>query len=71
MGKLLITIGLCILTLGIIIYIFGDRLGWFGNLYGDIKILRSNYKFYFPVTSMIVISIFLTIILNILSRFFK
>ena len=71
MGKLLITIGLCIFTLGVIIYIFGDRLGWFGNLYGDIKILRSNYKFYFPVTSMIVISIFLTIILNILSRFFK
>ena len=48
-----------------------SKMGWFGNLYGDIKIIKSNYGFYFPITSMIIISLTLTIVFNIFSRFFK
>ena len=71
MSKILITIGVCFITVGLIIHLFGDKMGWFGNLYGDIKIVKSNYGFYFPITSMIIISIVLTLALNIFSRFFK
>ena len=71
MGKILITTGLFIVLTGIIIHFFGDKMGWFGNLYGDIKIVKSNYGFYFPITSMIIISIVLTLALNFFSRFFK
>ena len=71
MSKILITIGVCFITVGLIIHIFGDKMGWFGNLYGDIKIVNSSYGFYFPIISMIIISIVLTIALNIFSRFFK
>ena len=71
MGKILITIGLFIVFAGIVIHFFGDKIGWFGNLYGDIKIVKSNYGFYFPITSMIIISIVLTVALNLFSRFFK
>ena len=71
MGKILITVGFFIMCTGIVIHFFGDKMGWFGNLYGDIKVVKSNYGFYFPITSMIIISIVLTVILNIFSRFFK
>ncbi|SVC19911.1 uncharacterized protein METZ01_LOCUS272765 [marine metagenome] len=71
MSKIIITIGECFITVGLIIHLFGDKMGWFGNLYGDIKIVKSNYGFYFPITSMIIISIVLTLALNFFSRFFK
>jgi Co/Zn/Cd efflux system component len=71
MGKILITLGACFLGLGIIIHLFGDKMGWLGNLYGDWKIVKSNYEFYFPLTSMIIISAILTLAINFFSRFFK
>ena len=51
MSKIIITIGVCFITTVLIIHLFGDKMGWFGNLYGDIKIVKSNYGFYFPITS--------------------
>ena len=45
MGKILITIGFCLVSVGLLIHFFGDKMGWFGNLYGDIKIVKSNYGF--------------------------
>ena len=71
MGKILITTGICIVVAGIIIHLLGDKIGWFGNLYGDIKIVKSNYSFYFPVISMLFISIVINFAINIFLRFFK
>ena len=71
MGKLLITTGLCIVVLGIIIHLLGDKMGWFGNLYGDVRVAKSHYGIYLPITSMIIISVILTVVLNIILRFFK
>jgi hypothetical protein len=42
-----------------------------GRLPGDIRIEGENGSFYFPITSSIVVSILLTIILNIVSRFLQ
>lgn len=71
MGKLLIIIGLLLVLGGIAIHIFDVKMGWFGNLFGDIKIVKSNYGIYFPITSMIIISIVFTLILNFFVKFFK
>ena len=71
MGKIFITIGFLLIIGGLFIHYFGDKLSWFGNLYGDIKIVKSNFKFYFPITSMIIISIILSVAINIFSRFIK
>ncbi|MFN3328058.1 MAG: DUF2905 domain-containing protein [Fervidobacterium pennivorans] len=43
-------------------------LNW---LPGDIVIKRKNFVFIFPITTMIILSVILTIVLNIISRFFK
>ena len=70
-SKVLIALGISIFIFGLILYFFGSKIGWFGNLFGDIKIVKSNYGFYFPITSMIVVSIILTILINFFSKFFK
>lgn len=63
MGKILILAGICLLVVGLFIWLFGDFLGWFGNLPGDIKIKKENFHFYFPITTMILISIVLSLLL--------
>ncbi|MBN2733218.1 MAG: DUF2905 domain-containing protein, partial [Balneolaceae bacterium] len=67
-GKWMIGLGLIVVLAGMIIWLFGDRLGWLGNLPGDIHIENDNFGFYFPVTTMIIVSIALSILLTILSR---
>jgi len=42
-----------------------------GRLPGDIRIEGQNGSFYFPVTSSIVVSVVLTVVLNIISRFLQ
>ncbi len=42
-----------------------------GRLPGDIRIEGENGSFYFPITTSIVVSVVLTIILNLISRWLK
>ncbi len=69
-GKYIIIAGLIILLAGILIYFFNDQFKWFGNLPGDIKIKSKNFRLYFPIVTMIILSIAITIIINILRRIF-
>ena len=69
-GKYIIGFGILVIITGIIIYFFHDKLNWIGRLPGDIRIEKENSRFYFPVTTMILFSVLLTIIVNIIRRFF-
>lgn len=69
-GKIVIGIGLIIMLIGIIIYLFHDKLHWIGNLPGDIRLEKKNIKFYFPLTTMILVSIVLSLIVQIIKRLF-
>ena len=42
-----------------------------GRLPGDIRIEGENGSFYFPITTSILVSILLTIVLNLIARFLK
>ena len=42
-----------------------------GRLPGDIRIEGKNGSFYFPVTSSILVSVVITILLNIIAKFLK
>ncbi len=57
-GNLLIGLGILVVMAGILAK-FG-LLGWFGNLPGDIKVKREGFSMFFPITSMILISIVLS-----------
>ena len=64
LGKILILVGAGIAILGFIIFI-SSKLPFFGKLPGDISIKRENFSFYFPVSTSILISIILTVLINI------
>jgi hypothetical protein len=69
-GKWIIIIGVFIVLAGIIIYFFHDRLHWIGRLPGDIRIERESFRFYFPLATMIILSLLVTLIVNIIKRIF-
>ena len=69
-GKYIIIVGVMIILLGVIIYFFHDKLGWIGRLPGDIRIESENFKFYFPITTMIIFSLVITVIIYIVRRIF-
>lgn len=68
-GKYIILAGALVVILGVAIYFFHDYFKWIGRLPGDIRIEKENYRFYFPLVSMILISVIATIIINIIKRF--
>ena len=68
LGLLLIGVGVAALVVGALVY--AGALSWFGRLPGDIRIESGNTRFYFPITSMIVISVILTVIVNLVRRLF-
>jgi len=69
-GKTLIIIGVILVIAGLIIHFAGNKLSWIGHLPGDIRIEKENFRFYFPLTTMILVSIFLTVILWIIRKLF-
>ena len=66
-GKLLIIVGGFVVAVGLFLY-FGLRLPFLGRLPGDISIDRGNVHFYFPVVTCLVLSLVLTLILNLFFR---
>ena len=66
-GKLLIIVGGVVVAVGLFLY-FGLRLPFLGRLPGDISIDRGNVHFYFPVVTCLVLSLVLTLILNLFFR---
>jgi len=67
MGKFLIFTGIIIIIFGLIL-IFAPKIPYLGRLPGDIIIQRKNFTFYFPLVTCIVLSLVLTIILNLIFR---
>jgi hypothetical protein len=67
-GLLLVALGVAVVVVGVLVW--SGALSWVGRLPGDVRIDRGNVKIFFPITSMILISLLLTLILNLLRRFF-
>ena len=69
-GKYIALIGGLIVFIGVIIYFFHDKLHWIGRLPGDIRVEKENFRFYFPITTMIILSIFVTLLIRLFRKFF-
>ncbi len=68
-GKYIIIVGTVIIIVGIIIYFFNDKLNWVGKLPGDIRIEKENFKLYFPLSTMLALSLVVTLIIHLIRRF--
>jgi len=70
-GKALILFGFLSIMFGVIIWLAGDKLTFIGHLPGDIKIEKENFRFYFPITTMLLFSLILSLFIWILSKIFQ
>jgi len=70
-GKGVIIVGFFLIFMGILIYTFGDKVGFLGNLFGDFKYESKGIKIFFPITSMLIISIISSILINLIIKIFK
>ena len=70
LGKLIALAGAALLVLGGLIWLAG-RIPALGHLPGDIRLQRGNVSCFFPLTTMIIVSVLLTVILNILLRLLR
>jgi len=70
-ARILIIIGLVITLSGVLILVAVRYFPWLGNLPGDILYERENVKIYFPLVTMLLISLLGSVLLNILLRIFR
>jgi uncharacterized membrane protein YidH (DUF202 family) len=68
LGLLIVGLGVAAIVVGLLVW--AGWLSWFGRLPGDIRIERDNVRVYFPIVSMILVSIVLSLLLSLLRRFF-
>jgi uncharacterized membrane protein (DUF106 family) len=69
-AKWIIVAGIVMALFGTILYFFHDKLHWLGRLPGDARAGNGNTRFYFPVVTMLIISLLITLIVNIIKRLF-
>jgi len=67
-GKVLIISGIVMLTVGVFLVFFSDKIKWFGNLPLDFSYKSDSTRFYAPIGSMILLSVILSIVANIFYR---
>lgn len=68
MARWLITAGLILVVIGIALQYAPWLIGWFGRLPGDIDLRSGRTRVLLPITSMIIVSLVLTVILNLMRR---
>ncbi|MEO6582893.1 MAG: DUF2905 domain-containing protein [Ferruginibacter sp.] len=69
--KYIILAGLFLVVAGLVLHFFPNAFKWFGRLPGDVRIEKENGHFYFPVVSMVLISVVVTILINVFRYLFK
>jgi len=65
LGKALVMVGIALVVLGLAL---AGKLPFLGRLPGDIRIQRDGFVFYFPLTSMLLVSLVLSLILTLWRR---
>ncbi len=71
LGNVLMMVGAAVLVVGALVRFAPGLFSWFGNLPGDIRIEGENSRVYIPITSMILISVVLTVLVNLVGSMFR
>ena len=66
-GKLLFFLGLAIAVFGLVLWLAPGSLRWMGRLPGDVR----GEHFAFPIVTCLVVSLVLTILVNLATRLFR
>ncbi|QFT55333.1 MULTISPECIES: DUF2905 domain-containing protein [Microbulbifer] len=68
MSRWLMITGLILLVIGVALHFAPWLFNWFGRLPGDIRIESGRTRFYFPIVSMIIVSLILSLLINLFRR---
>ena len=68
LGRWLVIAGVLLIALGLLLQT--GAMSWVGRLPGDVRIERPGFSFYFPVTSMLVVSAVISAAVYLVRRFF-
>jgi DUF2905 family protein len=67
LGKMLVVVGLAIVLIGLLLWLAPGSLRWLGRLPGDVR----TEHFYFPIVTCLLISLVITIVLNVFARLLR
>lgn len=70
MGRTFLILGGVLITVGLLLT-FGGRIPLLGKLPGDIHIQRGKLSCYFPLASSLLVSLILTVLVNLVLRLFR
>ena len=66
-GKYLILFGIIMVIIGALLVV-SPRIPWLGRLPGDILVRKKNFTFYFPLATSIILSVILTLLINLFRK---
>ena len=69
-GRTLLVVGALLFVVGLVLT-YAGRVPWLGNLPGDVAVERGNFRLYAPFGTMIIVSIVLSVLLNLIVRLFR
>ncbi|WP_192820475.1 DUF2905 domain-containing protein [Rufibacter sp. LB8] len=69
-GKYIVFLGLAIVVIGLVLWLLGPKLDWFGSLPGDLRVEKPGFKLFAPFTTMLLVSVLLSLVLWLIRRFF-
>ena len=64
-------VGAVLLIGGAVVRFVPGAVSWFGHLPGDIRLEGENTRVFIPLTSMIVLSVILTLVINVAMTVFR
>jgi len=67
-AKFLILAGAILVLAGLAV-LLAPKIPWIGRLPGDIDVKGKNFRIYFPIVTCIILSVLLTILLNLINIF--
>jgi len=70
-GRLLLIAGAVMAAMGGVLLLAGRGIPWLGRLPGDILVHREGFTLYVPIVTMLLVSVVLTVLLNVVFRIFR
>ncbi|WP_066838626.1 DUF2905 domain-containing protein [Rufibacter ruber] len=70
LGKYLVVIGGALVAVGLVLWLLGPRVDWFGRLPGDMRVEKPGFRVYAPFTTMLLLSVLLSLVIWLIRRFF-
>lgn len=65
LGRWLVILGVLFVIAGLVFAWLPQAFAWFGHLPGDLRIERDGVRVYIPLVSMLLVSLLLTLLLNL------